>query len=103
MAATTLHHKALHLPDPQSHTGSGMTHDQNLSGAAPPHDTSPKGQHQSALSISAASGKVPKTHDESGKFIARAAELALKREDAELGQRAAAERRGLPSNVEGFK
>jgi len=36
-------------------------------------------------------------------LAARAAELALKREDAELNQRAASERRGLPSNVDGFK
>jgi len=99
VAATTLHHKAPQLPaalqeanehQPGQAAGSDLKSRQGRSPAALPPQ---------AAGFGATSG----ADDKTSKLAARAAELALKREDAELNQRAASERRGLPSNVDGFK
>ena len=62
-----------------------------------------QGQAATALSSPAAGNSPHVGSDRTSKAAAQAAELALKREDAELSQRVASERRNLPSNVEGFK
>ena len=99
VAATTLHHKAQQLPAALQDTNGHQP------GQAAESDLkSPQGRSPAALPHPAAvSGATSRADDKTSKFAARAAELALKREDAELSQRAASERRGLPSNVEGFK
>lgn len=103
VAATTLHHKGLQLTDPQNPGDPAAAHDQNLSGASPSQAKSLPGHSPAALPSPAANSRAPSGFGKTSKLAARAAELALKREDAELDQRAASERRGLPSNVEGFK
>jgi len=99
VAATTLHHKAQQLPAALQDTNGHQP------GQAAESDLkSPQGRSPAALPHPAAvSGATSRADDKTSKLAARAAELALKREDAELSQRAASERRGLPSNVEGFK
>ena len=99
VAATTLHHKAQQLP------AALQDANQHPPGQAAGSDlNSPQGHSPAALvPPPVVSGATNGADDKTSKLAARAAELALKREDAELGQRAAAERRGLPSNVEGFK
>ena len=93
MGATTLHHRALLRAGPNSPAGPALTHD-------PSRVAQPQGHLPAALPpashVSNGPDKVPKLE-------MKAAEAALNREDAELAQRAAAERRGVPSNVEGFK
>ncbi len=99
VAATTLHHKAQQLP-----AALQDANEHQLGQAAGSDLKSPQGRSPAALAPPAAvSGATSGADDKTSKLAARAAELALKREDAELNQRAAAERRGLPSNVEGFK
>lgn len=99
VAATTLHHKAQQLP---AALPDATEHQPGQ--AAGLHIKSPQGHSPAALAPPAAAGRATSgADDKTSKLTARAAELALKREDAELSQRAAAERRGLPSNVEGFK
>ncbi|KAL3141472.1 hypothetical protein ABBQ32_005034 [Trebouxia sp. C0010 RCD-2024] len=98
VAATTLHHKSLHpspqaAPDKPPRTVQPHLQEQLL----------PQGQSAGALPRPAAGSSPPAGSDKASKAAAQAAELALKREDAELSQRAASERRNLPSNVEGFK
>lgn len=99
VAATTLHHKAQQLPAALQDASEHQT------GQASGSDLkSPQGHAPAALAPpTALGGATSGADDKTSKLAARAAELALKREDAELSQRAAAERRGLPSNVEGFK
>lgn len=99
VAATTFHHKAQQLP------AALQDANEHQPGQASGSDLkSPQGRFPAALPHPAAvSGATGGADDRTGQWAARAAELALKREDAELSQRAAAERRGLPSNVEGFK
>ncbi|KAL0052801.1 hypothetical protein WJX82_007986 [Trebouxia sp. C0006] len=99
VAATTLHHKVQQLPAALQDTNGHQP------GQAAESDLkSPQGRSPAALPHPAAvSGATSRADDKTSKFAATAAELALKREDAELSQRAASERRGLPSNVEGFK
>ena len=98
IAVTTLHHKSLHfspqaIPDKPPGTLQQHPQGQNVS----------QGQSAAALPRPAAGNSPPAGSDKASKTAAKAAELALKREDAELSQRAASERRNLPSNVEGFK
>ena len=127
MAATTQHHKALQLNQSQGANPSAAAHDSQSAAAsqthlpaaeahlpaALPHNAA-QGQHPTALAHSAPQGQPPTAlpnlagpsrggHTSDFKSAARAAELVKKREDAELSQRAASERQGLPSNVEGFK
>ncbi|KAL0038560.1 hypothetical protein WJX77_010735 [Trebouxia sp. C0004] len=99
VAATTLHHKAQQLP-----AALQDAHYTQPSQAAGSDLTSPQGRSPAALPpLAAVSGAESGADDKTIKLASWAAELALKREDAELNQRAASERRGLPSNVEGFK
>ncbi|KAA6419983.1 MAG: DNA repair complementing XP-C cells-like [Trebouxia sp. A1-2] len=99
VAATTLHHKAQQLPAALQEA------DEHLPGQTAGSDLkNPQGRPPAALTPAAeVSGATCGADDKTSKLAARAAELALKREDAELNQRAVSERRGLPSNVEGFK
>ena len=96
VAATTLHHKALQLSSqaiPEDPTRQQQLQEQVL----------PQGQAATALPGPAAGNSPSVGPDKTSKTAALAAELALKREDAELSHRAASERRNLPSNMEGFK
>lgn len=99
VAATTLHHKALQFTRAQD------TDAQLPRQSVVPDDTSSHGQPQAALpaAAAAADSRAVNGTDKASKLAIRAAELALSREDAELSQKAVSERRGLPSNVEGFK
>ena len=97
VAATTLHHRALQVTRAQDT-------DAHMPGQSAVSDGErSQGQPPSALPAAAADSKAVNGTDKAGKLAARAAELALSREDAELSQKAVSERRGLPSNVEGFK
>ena len=82
VAATTLHHKALQA-DRQQY---------------PEMQSSPEALLSQATGSSRQAGP-----DKGSKAAAQAAELALKREDAELTRKLESERKHLPSNVEGFK
>lgn len=127
VAATTQHHKALQLNQSQQGSPAAAAHSTQsaeadrkyLPGAegqlpAALYHSAEQGQHPTALPHSATQGPLPTAlpilagpsrggHGTDTKTAARAAELVKKREDAELSQRAASERQGLPSNVEGFK
>ena len=98
MAATTLHHRSLQLNVPAISEGSARQAQQQPEG-----QFVSQGQAATALSSPAAGNSPHVGSDRTSKAAAQAAELALKREDAELSQRVASERRNLPSNVEGFK
>lgn len=98
MAATTLHHRSLQLNPPAIPADLARE-----TQPQPQGQVVPQGQVATALP-SPAAGNSPHTgSDRTSKAAAQAAELALKREDAELSQRVASERRNLPSNVDGFK
>ena len=97
VAATTLHHKALQFTRAQD------TDAQLSTQSAVPDGERSQGQPLAALPVAAADSRAVTGTDKASKLAARAAELALSREDAELSQKAVSERRGLPSNVEGFK
>ena len=114
VAATTLHHKALQLSRPHPSNSSDEAHEARAAGLSPMHLPGSEGQLPAALAHSAAQGRVPaalpslagssrSAHGSDTTSAIAAAELVLKREDAELSHRAASERQGLPSNVEGFK
>ena len=94
VAATTLHHRSLQLNTQAIPEGSAKQAQPKPEGQLVP-------QAATALPSPAASNSPLAGSD--SKAAARAAQLALNREDAELSQRVASERRSLPSNVEGFK
>lgn len=79
VAATTMHHKALQ---------------QQLAGNT--HSTT---SAQPAVAMPSSSNHGPTA----SVLHSKVAEIAVKREDEELHQKRAVERRGLPSNVDGFK
>lgn len=98
MAATTLHHRSLQLNPQAIPEGSAKQAQQRPEGQAVS-----QGQAATALPIPAAGNSPLAGSATTSKAAAWVAELVLKREDAELSQRVASERRNLPSNVEGFK
>ena len=90
MAATTLHHKSLQqLPSEKPSTVE----------TADLADT----QQQQAVGMPSGSSQGLSGAVGQGKAASKAAELALRKEDEELQQKRALERRGLPNNVDGFK
>lgn len=98
VAATTLHHRSLQLHPQAVPEGSAQQARQTSEG-----QLVTQGQAAIALPSPAAGNSPHVGSDRTSKAVAEAAELALKREDAELSQRVASERKHLPSNVEGFK
>lgn len=89
VAATTLHHKALQAQQLASDAHASSS---NREGAAAMHQ-------QPTASLASGSQPVATAAIEHS----RVADVAVKREDEELHQKRAAERRGLPTNVDGFK
>ena len=98
VAATALHHRSLQLHPQAIPEGSAKQ-------ARPQSEGQFVAQGSAVTALpSPAAGNSPHVgSDRTSKAAAQAAELALKREDAELSQRVASERKHLPSNVEGFK
>lgn len=88
VAATTLHHKSLQQQPSEK-----------LSTTGPDLACPADGRQQLGVGMPSGSSQGLSGGVGQGK----AAELALKREDEELQQKRALERRGLPNNVDGFK
>ena len=98
VAATTLHHRSLQLNPQAIPEGDARQGQQQPEG-----QFAVQGKAATALPSPALGNGPHAGSDRTGKAAAQAAELARKREDAELSQRVVSERQNLPSNVEGFK